>query len=91
MSDWTFFSNHAHVLFLVSVHQKITARELAVEIGITERFVLKIIQDLCAGGYISVDKEGRNNCYSVKESKQLRHPIEAHVNVGQLIELINPT
>lgn len=88
MSEWTFFSNHAHVLFLISDHEMVTARELSVKIGITERSVLKIIQDLHAEGFISVEKQGRNNLYRVNTSKRLRHPVESHVEVGHLIDFI---
>lgn len=88
MGDWTFFSNHAHVLFLVSAREKITVRQLSLEIGITERFVIKIIQDLQDKGFIIVDKSGRNNRYRFNREKKLRHPVESHVKVGHLIDLI---
>ena len=89
MADWTFFSNHAHVLFVISKHEVISAREISLKIGITERFVHKIIQDLEEGSYITVEKQGRTNYYRVKPKKKLRHPVEAHIKIGTLMDLVN--
>lgn len=89
MGDWTFFSNHAHVLFVISKYDQITAREIAAKVDITERFVLKILKELNEGGYIKVHKEGRNNSYHVVSEKKLRHKIESHVQLEKLIEFIN--
>ena len=52
MAEWTFVSNHAVVLSFLSHHASITAREVATRVGITERSVRKIINDLETGGYI---------------------------------------
>ena len=88
MSDWTFFSNHAHVLFVLAKKKPVTIRELALEVGITERFAHKIVNDLQEGGYISAVKEGRNNRYKINYRKRLRHPVEGHVAIGGLIEFV---
>ncbi|MCT4641005.1 MAG: hypothetical protein N4A33_01830 [Bacteriovoracaceae bacterium] len=89
MSEWNFFSNHAHVLFMLSINEHITVRELSLEVGITERFAHKIISELSEGGYISIKKDGRQNHYKVNSKKKLRHPIESHINIGKLISLIS--
>ena len=64
-------------------------RELSNEVGITERFAHKIINELQADGYISVVKEGRKNQYKLFLRKKLRHPIEEHIKIGELIKLIS--
>jgi predicted ArsR family transcriptional regulator len=89
MSEWTFFSNHAHVLFVLSSKEQITVRELASEVGITERFAHKVINDLQNDGYLSVEKEGRNNRYKVNPKKKLRHPVEGHIQIGPLIKFVS--
>ena len=71
MTEWTFFSNHAHILFVISKHGVISAREIASKIGITERFVHKVIQDLEKGAYITVEKEGRTNNYRINPQKKI--------------------
>ncbi len=89
MSEWTFFSNYAHVLFILSTQENITIRELSSKVGITERFAHKILVDLQENGYISIQKNGRNNQYKINSTKKLRHPIEGHLKVGQLIKLVS--
>ncbi len=58
MSKWTFVTNHAVVLTHLAKHPCITARQLALEIGITERAVRTIIADLESERYIEKAKEG---------------------------------
>jgi DNA-binding IclR family transcriptional regulator len=88
MADWTFDTNHAVVLTYLAEHPTITARQVALEIGITERAVRKIIADLEAEGYIVKAKEGRRSRYSVKAGVPLRHSTQAHVQVGELLKLL---
>lgn len=85
-----FFTNHAHVLFLIARDGDLRMRELAAEIGITERAVQRIVEDLTANGYLTVTKEGRRNRYQVQRDLPLRHHVEAHRNVGQLVNCIFP-
>lgn len=82
---WTFLTNHAHVLLCLSRGESLTARELALRIGITERAVQAILADLADGGYLVKTKEGRRNRYTINPQGRLRHPLEAHHTVGQLL------
>ena len=82
---WTFLTNHGHVLLCLSRGEALTARELGVRIGITERAVQVILADLTGGGYLIKTKEGRRNLYTVNRKGRLRHPLEAHHTVGELI------
>jgi DNA-binding transcriptional ArsR family regulator len=82
---WTFLTNHAHALLCLSRGEELTARELAVRIGITERAVQVILADLVDTGYLNKRKEGRRNVYTVNRRGRLRHPLEAHHTVGDLI------
>lgn len=65
-----------------------TMREIAVRVGITERAVQRIIRELEEAGVLIKDKEGRRNRYGVNENLPLRHPVEAHCNVSDLIAAI---
>ena len=85
---WTFLTNHAHVLFLLSQDSSTVLREVALRIGITERAVQRIIADLEQEGFIEREKIGRKNSYQIRSELPLRHPIEAHRTIGNLIELI---
>lgn len=85
---WTFFSNHGHVYFLLASNDDITVREVALRVGITERSVLGIIQELENAGYIKREKVGRSNRYKIVGKKTLRHPLESNVQIKDLVEII---
>jgi predicted transcriptional regulator len=85
---WTFLTNHAHVLIVLSKNPSTVLREVAVRVGITERAVQRIIADLERDGFIEREKVGRQNSYRLRSKQPLRHPIEAHRSIGDLIDLI---
>ena len=85
---WTFLTNHAHVLIALHANPDLVLREVAVRVGITERAVQRIVQDLEEEGFIRREKVGRKNHYQVLTQEPLRHPLEAHRNIGDLLRLI---
>ena len=85
MSNWTFLSNHAHVLFLLCDQPDLRMRDIAEKVKITERAVQRIIHDLVEEGYLVVQKEGRRNHYEPQLKTYLRHPLESGITIGQLI------
>jgi hypothetical protein len=89
LGRWTFLTNHAHVLILLSRNPSIVLREVAVLVGITERAVQRIIADLEHERYIEREKVGRQNHYRILEGKPLRHAIESHRTVGDLLRAID--
>ncbi|CAN5639219.1 MarR family transcriptional regulator [soil metagenome] len=88
VAAWTFLSNHAHVLLLIARDPEIRLRDVAEQVGITERAVQRIVADLEAGDYITRERKGRRNHYQVNPQRPLRHPVEAHRTVRSLIALI---
>jgi DNA-binding MarR family transcriptional regulator len=76
------------VLSYLSHHASITARELATHIGITERAVRKIINDLETDGYIQKERDGRRVNYSVKKNLPLRHRAHQDKLVGDLLKVL---
>jgi len=86
---WTFLTNHAHVLILLSRDPNMVLRQVALQIGITERAVQWIISDLEEDGFIEREKVGRNNHYRILDHRPLRHPIESHRTIGDLIKLVS--
>ena len=86
-TGWTFLTNHAHVLLLVAREPDVTVRRLAELVGITERAAYRIVTDLEAGGYLSRTRVGRRNHYEVVPELPLRHPIERHRRVADLLHL----
>ena len=88
MSDWTFFSNYGHVLVCLSRNNEARLRDVAYEVGITERAVQKIVRDMQDAGFITVSKQGRCNRYRLNKRKSLRHGLESHCNIGKLLALV---
>lgn len=87
-SDWTFFSNHGHVYFLLATNENIVVREIALRVGVTERSIMGILQDLEEADYIEREKVGRSNKYKIVPKKTLRHPLESDVLLKDLVNLI---
>ena len=63
-------------------------RDVALEVGITERAVQKIVRDLQNAGFLTVSKQGRCNRYRINRRKTLRHGLESHCTVGKLLALV---
>ena len=82
---WTFITNHGMVLSEIYRRPTSTAREIAVNIRVTERTTHKIISDLEQEGYITKRREGRRNVYSVNPDVPLRHHANKDVKVSDLL------
>ncbi len=85
---WTFLSNHAHVLICLAKDSHQRLRDVADQIGITERAVQGIVSDLESEGLLQRHRRGRRNIYELSLDQPLRHPIERHRDVGELVQLI---
>ena len=88
--SWTFLSNHAHVLVCIAQESDIRIRDIALRVGITERAASSIVADLERDGYLTRVRVGRNNEYVVHGSRPLRHPVEQHHKIGELLQLLGP-
>jgi predicted transcriptional regulator len=78
------------VLVLIAKQPDIRMREIAAAIGITERAVQRIVDDLTSIGFIAVTKDGRRNRYTIQAEARLRHPLTRHRKVGDLIRFVDP-
>lgn len=88
LPDWTFLTNHAHVLFCIAQDPGIRLRDVADRVGITERAVQRIVSELVDGGYITRQRHGRRNTYQVHGRLPLRHAIEHHRKIADLLRMI---
>lgn len=86
---WTFLTNHAHVVLCLEEDSTIRIRDIALKVGITERAVQRIISELTDYGYITIEKQGRNNIYNIHRDRKLMHSIESHKTIDDLIKLIH--
>lgn len=87
---WTFFTNHAHVLFCISVDPTVRMRDVADRVGITERAAQRIVAELEDAGYLRHERVGRRNHYELAHDTPFRHPLEAHVTIGAVLDLLRP-
>lgn len=85
---WTFISNHGHILLALAQDPEARMRDLADRVGITERAVHRLLGEMEQAGVIRRQKIGRRNTYSINRRVKLRHPIEEHRTVGDLIDLV---
>ena len=90
MPSWTFITNHGAVLALMAEHGQITARDIANDLGITERSVHRIISELETEGYIEKTRDGRLNWYGVNHELPLRRPERRDVAIGELLKILEP-
>ena len=88
MTEWAFITHHGLVLSYISKHPRSTAREIAVAVGLTERTIRKIIDDLEAGSFIVRRREGRGNHYRIKPHITISHPSHGEIAVGDILEIL---
>jgi hypothetical protein len=86
---WAFLTNHAHVLVCIARDPQSRTRDIAEQVGITERAAQRILADLIADGYVARTKVGRRNRYKVNPRGHLRHPVFRDLSIGPLIEILN--
>lgn len=87
-AGWTFLTNYAHVLLCLTEEPQPPLRDVARLVGITERSVQRIVADLENAGYLVRKRAGRRNRYEVRRTLPLRHPIEQHRRVGDLLDMV---
>jgi DNA-binding MarR family transcriptional regulator len=63
--NWGFFTNHALMLLAVAMDPTATVRELAITLGLTERAVVAILNQLEDEGIVVRQRRGRRNTYEI--------------------------
>lgn len=87
-ATWTYLSNHSHVLVCLARRPDARIRDVASDVRITERAVQKILQDLEQAGVLRRYRVGRRNLYRINPDAHLRHPVEGHCTVGELLTFV---
>ncbi len=87
-AEWTFLTNHSHVLICLAGQPDLRLRDVAERVGITERAVQKIVHDLEEAGVLTRQREGRRNRYAIHTSVHLRHEVEEHCTVRDLLRMV---
>jgi len=87
---FAFLTNHAYVLTIIALRPDVRMREIAASVGITERAVQRIVDDLTTSGVLQVSKSGRRNRYGIRGDAPLGHPLSVHRSVADLIRMVHP-
>jgi len=77
------------VLLAIARDPNLRQRDIAELVGITERTAVGIVSDLEEAGYIRREKVGRRNHYVLNPDRPLRHPLESHHQIGELLTAID--
>jgi len=84
---WTFLSHHAHILICINRDPTVRVRDMAINVGITERAIMGIIEDMVTDGIMVRVKEGRRNKYKINKGIYMRHKLKNNKTVGDLLKL----
>lgn len=87
MPKWSLWTNHTRTLLLIAHNPEARLRDLASELGVTERTAHGIVSQLIEAEYLIKDKLGRRNRYRI----QTDLPIPGSTNgrtLGEFLEVL---
>ena len=90
MGTWKFITNYGIVLAYVGKHPDALAADIATNVGVRERTIRRIIDELVSDGYLEKDRVGRTNRYRVNFEAPLRRSIMRGAKVGDILETLMP-
>jgi predicted ArsR family transcriptional regulator len=85
---WSFLTNHAQVLLCIAHDPGIRLREIGEAVGITERAAHRIVVELAAAGYISRERNGRRNRYTIQSHLPVPDPLAREQKIGDLLAVL---
>ena len=85
---WTFLTNHAQVLLCLAETPDIRLRDVGERVGITERATQRIVAELIEGGYVTAERVGRRNRYTVDRQHAMRHSAQLGYEIGALLDAL---
>jgi predicted transcriptional regulator of viral defense system len=88
VTEWTFLSNHAQVLLCIAQDPGIRLRDIADQVGITERAAHRIVSELDEAGYLARKRDGRRNRYTIGRDLPLPDRIASKQKIGDLLEIL---
>ena len=86
--SWTLLTGHGHVLVEIARNPKARMRDISAAVGLTERTVQAIVTDLEAAGYLTRDRDGRRNRYTVNPDSSFRHSAQEGLRVGPFLDFL---
>ena len=86
--QWGFLTNHGQVLVCIARDPEARLRDIGERVGITERAVHRVVGDLVTAGYVTRERQGRRNRYTLNEHLALPDTIVREANVGELLGIL---
>jgi predicted ArsR family transcriptional regulator len=75
---WTFVTNHTQVLLCLARNPDMRLRDVAADVGITERAAQRILAELVEAG----------NQYTINRSRAMRHAAQSGHDIGELLDML---
>jgi hypothetical protein len=88
VKTWNFLTNHGRALLCIAHDPGVRIRDIASNLGITERRAHGIVTDLSEAGYLIKTKEGRRNRYEVQSHLPVPEPTGGERAIGEVLELL---
>jgi DNA-binding transcriptional ArsR family regulator len=88
VGTWSFFTNHGRVLLCIADNPEIRLRDIAADLGITERHAYAIVTDLTEAGYVLKEREGRRNRYQVQSHLALPELPDREQAIGDVLNVL---
>jgi predicted transcriptional regulator len=85
---WKFLTNHAQVLACIAHDPGVLLREISERVGITERAAHRIVTELTDGGYITRERNGRRNHYTVQSGLPLPDRLGRVQRISDLLTIL---
>ncbi len=86
-----FLTNHARVLDCIAGDPGVRVRDIGARVRITERAAYGIVTELAAAGYITRERDGRRNRYTIDGRISLPDPVAREKRVGELLDVLADT
>ena len=88
MGSWMFLSNHGRALLCIAHDPEVRLRDIAAELGITERRAYALVSDLADGGYVVKERDGRRNRYSIQEHLPIPELADRDLAIGEVLGVL---
>jgi predicted transcriptional regulator len=85
---WKFLTNHAQVLVCIAHDPGVLLREISERVQITERAAHRIVTELADAGYITRERNGRRNHYTIESGHEHADRQGRIERVGDLLAIL---
>jgi len=87
-TTFSFLTNHGLALVTIAHDPRARIRDIATDLGITERAAQRIVADLVEAGYVDRTREGRRNAYTVRGDRPLAFGGPRKLQVSDLLTVL---